>query len=486
MKVLFVAAECAPYAKVGGLADVVWALSKALRELTVETAIFIPKYRGVEDNIELAEAGELSIAMGGGPCHCRILKGTRPNGGPIYFLDYPPYFDRAGIYGERGEAYPDSLERFALLSRAALELPGAVGFAPDIFHIHDWHTSLVPAYLRFRGFPRSAKILLTIHNLAHQGIYPPERAVALGLPDEGISAITYRGKLNLLYGGIKFADLVTTVSPSYAREIQENGEGLEEILRERAAKGELVGILNGIDYDVWDPKTDPLIWANYSADDPSGKAANKAELQKALGLSPEPKVPLVGMISRLVDQKGFDLVMEAFERMMSLGIQFVLLGTGDPEYEEFFARATRRYPGRAAALITFSEEWAHRIEAACDIFLMPSKFEPCGLNQMYSLRYGAVPVVRATGGLRDTVREYDPRSDTGNGFVFEEYRAEAMLAALKRAVGLYRRDPEAWVRLMVRGMREDHSWAASAREYLRLYEKLSGSERSGEGGTSGR
>lgn len=473
MKILFVAAECAPFAKVGGLGDVVWALAKALRELGVDVARFIPKYRGVEDEIELAEVGELSITMGGGPCHCRILKGTHPKGGSIYFLDYPPYFDRAGIYGERGEAYPDSLERFALLARAALELPGAVGFAPDIFHIHDWHTSLLPVYLRFGGFPQSAKTLLTIHNLAHQGIYPPERAAALGLPEEGISAITYRGKLNLLYGGIRFADLVTTVSPSYAREIQENGEGLEGILRERAAKGELFGILNGVDYEVWDPATDPLIWARYSADDPAGKAANKARLQEEVGLDPEPDVPLVGMVSRLVEQKGFDLVMESFERMMSLGIQFVLLGTGKPAYEEFFRRAAARHPGRAAALITFSEEWAHRIEAACDIFLMPSKFEPCGLNQMYSLRYGAVPVVRATGGLKDTVREYDPRSDTGNGFVFEEYDAEAMLAALKRAVDLYRRDPEAWVRLMVRGMREDHSWASSAREYLRLYRRLS-------------
>jgi len=477
-----VAAECAPFAKVGGLGDVVPALARALRDMGIEAAILIPGYRGVEKKTDLAERGELTLTLGGGPARCRILEGAHPKGAvPVYFLDYPPYFDRPGIYGERGGEYPDSLERFALLSRAALEVPGAVGFSPDILHVHDWHASLVPVYARFGGFPVKSKVLLTIHNLAYQGVFPLERAAALGLPPEAIEALTYRGRLNLLYGGIKFADLVNTVSPTYAREIQEEGESLEEILRERDAKGELFGILNGVDYEVWDPATDPLIWANYSADDPLGKAANKARLQEEVGLDPEPDVPLVGMISRLVEQKGFDLVMEAFERMMSLGIQFVLLGTGDRKYEEFFRQAAARYPGRAAALITFSEEWAHRIEAASDIFLMPSKFEPCGLNQMYSLRYGAVPVVRATGGLADTVREYDPDSDSGNGFVFGGYRAEEMLSALRRAVELYRGDKAAWMRLMLRGMREDRSWASSAREYLGLYRKLLGTVRETRG-----
>jgi starch synthase len=227
-----------------------------------------------------------------------------------------------------------------------------------------------------------------------------------------------------------------------------------------------------VDYSVWNPETDPHLWANYSAEDLSGKAENKRRLQVELGLEPAPRAPLVGMISRLAEQKGFDLVMEAFDRMMALDIQFVLLGTGDPRYEAFFREAAGRYGGRAAALITFSEEWAHRIEAASDIFLMPSRFEPCGLNQMYSLRYGTVPVVRATGGLADTVREYDPEREEGNGFTFEEYTPEAVLSALRRAVDLYLRAPEAWKRLLVRGMREDHSWGASAREYLRLYRKL--------------
>ncbi len=474
MRILFVAAECAPFAKVGGLADVVPSLARALRDMGVETAVFIPRYRGVEGETGLERCGEMRIRLAGEERPCVIRRGGLPRGEvPVYFLDYPPYFDRPGIYGEGGEEYPDSPERFALLSRAALELPAAVGFEPDVFHVHDWHAALVPVYARFGG-GAPPKVLLTIHNLAYQGTYPRERAEGLGLPPRALDAITHRGKVNFLYGGIVFADLVNTVSPTYAREIQDDGEGLEEVLRERAGRGELLGILNGVDYEVWNPETDPHIWAHYSADDPAGKAVNKERLQRELGLSPDPDAPLVGMISRLVDQKGFDLVMAAFERMMALGIQFVLLGTGDPVYERFFREAAGRYPGRAAALITFSEEWAHRIEAAADIFLMPSKFEPCGLNQMYSLRYGTVPVVRATGGLRDTVREYDPTTDAGNGFVFRDYVPEAMLAALKRAVDLYRGDRGAWRRLMVRGMREDHSWEASAREYLRLYRRLAG------------
>jgi starch synthase len=474
LKILFVAAECVPFAKVGGLADVVPALARALRELGVETAIVLPHYRGVAEKTELGECATVNVPLAGEVRSCKVCRGTLPREEvPVYFLDYPPYFDRPGIYGERGKEYPDSLERFAFLSRAALAIPEAVGFVPDVFHVHDWHAALVPVYARFDG-AMEAKVLLTIHNLAYQGIYPRKRAMALGLPQGMISAITHRGELNLLYGGIKFADLVNTVSPTYAQEIQEDGEGLEEILRERAQKGELFGILNGVDYEVWNPEIDPFIWAHYSAAGPARKAINKERLQRELGLAPEADVPLVGMISRLVDQKGFDLVMSAFERMMSLGIQFVLLGTGNPNYEEFFRIAIRRHPGRAAALITFSEEWAHRIEAACDIFLMPSKFEPCGLNQMYSLRYGTVPVVRATGGLADTVREYDPATDTGNGFVFSEYSLEAMLAALRRAVDLYRGDRGAWRRLMVRGMCEDHSWRASAREYMKLYGRLVG------------
>jgi len=469
MRVLVVSAEVAPFAKVGGLADVASALPRALAELGVKVAIVTPKYRGVEVKIELAEVATYSVPVAGEEKPCTIYRGTLPGiTVPVYFLGHDPYFDRAQVYGEGGGDYPDSLERFALLSRGALALAGELG--ADILHVNDWHTALAPVYLRAGLGPAGVKTVLTIHNLAYQGVFPWARRTALGLPERDLEALEHEGKLNLLKGGILTADLLTTVSPAYAREILERGEGLEPFLQAR--REGLVGVLNGVDYSVWDPETDLHLWANYSAEDPAGKAENKRRLQGELGLEPDPRAPLVGMISRLAEQKGFDLVMAAFDRMMALGIQFVLLGTGDPRYEAFFRGAAGRYRGRAAALITFSEEWAHRIEAASDMFLMPSRFEPCGLNQMYSLRYGTVPVVRATGGLQDTVHDYDPATGQGNGFTFEEYTPEAMLSALRRAVDLYLRDPEAWQGLMLRGMREDHSWGASAREYLSLYRQL--------------
>ncbi|HAZ27874.1 TPA: hypothetical protein DCY67_04570, partial [Candidatus Acetothermia bacterium] len=291
----------------------------------------------------------------------------------------------------------------------------------------------------------------------------------LELNERGWQLIQHDDHINLLGGGIRAADWITTVSPSYAAEILTRGEGLEEMLRSR--RDQLTGILNGIDTSLWDPSSDPYLWAPYSAADLAGKAVNKRSLQAALGLAPG-GVPLVGMVSRLAEQKGFDLVVEGFERMMALGIQFVALGEGDPRYAAFLRETEQRYPGRARALFQFSEEWAHRIEAGSDIFLMPSRFEPCGLNQLYSLRYGTAPVVRATGGLKDTVQECDPGSDCGNGFVFDDYTAEAMLLALGRAVRLWRHHPAAWRRLVERGMSEDHSWEVPARQYYALYERI--------------
>ncbi len=471
MRVLFVSAEVSPFAKVGGLADVAAALPRALSELGVDVRVVMPKYRGVDGKTDLNEIARFRVPVGAGEKECTLHEGTLPQSGvPVYFLGNDPYFDRAQVYGEGGGDYPDALERFTFLSRGALALPEALGWQPDIVHVNDWHTALVPAYLRAGEGPKGAKSVLTIHNLAYQGEFPWDARATTGLADEALTSFAHAGKLNLLKGGILSADRLTTVSPSYAREILQDGEGLEEVLRTRVDS--LTGILNGIDDSAWNPETDPLLWANYSAADPSGKEENKERLRAELGLAQEPAAPLVGMISRLAAQKGFDLVMAAFDRMMALGIQFVLLGTGAPEYEEFFRAAASRYPGRAAALITFSEEWAHRIEAAADIFLMPSRFEPCGLNQMYSLRYGTVPVVRATGGLKDTVRDYNADRAMGNGFVFTDYAPDAMLSALRRAVVLYRDDPEGWAALRKRGMEEDHSWSASARNYLELYTEL--------------
>lgn len=471
MRVLFVSAEVSPFAKVGGLADVALALPRALAELGVEVAVVMPKYRGVEEKVELTEAVHFPVSVGEELKECTAFQGGLPESNvPVYFLGHDPYFDRSQIYEEGGGDYSDSLERFTFLSQGALALCEALDWTADVIHANDWHTSLIPVYLHYGlASPKLSRIktVLTVHNLAYQGVFPREQAPITRVAGD---ALKHQGKLNLLKGGILHTDLLTTVSPSYAKEILAAGEGLEEVLCAR--KADLTGVLNGVDYLVWDPSRDPHLFTRYCEEDLSGKAKNKERIQAELGLEPDPRAPLVGMISRLAEQKGFDLVTAAFKRMMALGIQFVLLGTGDPRYEAFFREAAARYPGRAAGLITFSEEWAHRIEAASDIFLMPSRFEPCGLNQMYSLRYGTVPVVRATGGLKDTVREYDPKKDVGNGFVFAEYTPEAMISALWRAVELYGSNFEAWRRLQVRGMREDHSWQTSAREYLSLYERL--------------
>jgi starch synthase len=470
MKLLFVSAEAAPFAKVGGLGDVAAALPRALARLGVEVALVLPKYRGVEGKTELEEEGELSVPVAGATIAARVYRGRLPGSQvPVYFLAHDPYFDRPQIYGEAGGDYPDSLERFAFLSRGTVLLAERLG--AGLIHANDWHTALVPLLVR-AGEGTGIKTVLTIHNLAYQGIFPWERRTVIGLPDPDLEPARRGEELNLLKGGILTADLITTVSPSYAREILERGEGLEEALRAR--KGDLVGVLNGVDYSVWNPETDPLLWANYSETDLSGKAENKRRLREELGLVQEPAAPLVGMVTRLAEQKGLDILIEAFDRMLALGIQFVILGTGDPRYEGFFRQAAARHRGQVAALITFSEEWAHRIEAASDIFLMPSRFEPCGLNQMYSLRYGTVPVVRATGGLADTVVDYDSDPERGNGFSFRDYTPEALLGALGRAVKLYRSDPDSWRELQLRGMRADHSWDKSAREYLALYRRLGG------------
>ena len=472
MRVLFVSAEVSPFAKVGGLADVALALPRALARLGVEVAVVMPKYRGIAEQVDLIEAARFSVPIGTGDKECVAYRSTLPASDvPIYFLGNDPYFDRAQIYGERGGDYPDSLERFVFLSRGAIALCEGLAWPPEIVHANDWHTSLIPLYLREeRTGLLATKSVLTIHNLAYQGIFPWEQGSVTRLPEGALQLVEDQGKVNLLKGGILHANLLTTVSPSYALEILEHGEGLEDALQSR--KDALTGVLNGVDGTVWNPARDPHPWASYSPDDLVGKAENKRRIQTELGLEADPRAPLVGVISRLAEQKGFDLIIPAFDRMMDLGIQFVLLGTGDLRYENFFREGARQYPDQVAALITFSEQWAHRIEAAADIFLMPSRFEPCGLNQMYSLRYGTVPVVRATGGLKDTVHEYDPQTDEGNGFLFTEYTPEAMLAALQRAIDLYRNDPRCWHRLVGRGMREDHSWDASAKAYLAIYERL--------------
>jgi len=469
MRVLFVSAEVSPFAKTGGLADVALALPRALAQKGVEVLVVTPKYRGVERKAELAEATRFAVPVSGQGKECiayrSVLPGSRVS---IVFLGHDPYFDRPEIYGE-GSEYPDALERFTFLSRGALELCEALDWTPDLIHANDWHAALIPAFIADRAVPRldRAKTMLTIHNLGYQGSFPAVQGSVTGLSDGSLRPYLRDGEINLLKGGILSVDLVNTVSPTYAEEILDDGAGLEAELRAR--RDVLHGVVNGVDVDVWDPSTDPHLWANYDADDLVGKAENKARLQRVLGLEIDAAVPVLGVISRLAEQKGFDLIMSGFDRMMDLGVQFVLLGTGAEEYETFFREAQRRYPGRVASMITFSEEWAHRIEASADMFLMPSHYEPCGLNQQYSLRYGTIPVVRATGGLVDTVEEFD--AETGTGFLFTDCTAEAFLKAVERAVSVFREDPEAWQRLQRRGMRVDLSWDTSADAYRVLYER---------------
>ncbi len=467
MRVLLVAAEVAPLAKVGGLGDVMGALPPALADQGVDVAVAMPCYREVRDKVSARERAVLSVPVGGESVPCTVLEARLPGSRvPFFLLAHDPFFDRAEIYGEGGGDYPDSLERFTFLSRGALALSDALGWQPEIVHAHDWHTALIPSYLRSGLGPPDVRSMLTIHNLSHQGLFPREKGAITGLPEGELKRMEQHGQLNLLRGGIRNAEMITTVSPTYARQISERGAGLEEDLQARA--DELFGVLNGIDQEAWNPGRDRHLWAHYSPEDLSGKAENKARLQEALDLPVDPAIPLVGMVTRLAEQKGIELVLEVLPGLLALGVQLVVLGTGDPRYEQALTEAQARHPESVAVHIGFSESLAHRIEAGCDVFLMPSRFEPCGLNQLYSLRYGTVPVVRATGGLADTVFE----GEEGNGFVFVEYTAEAMLSALRRALDTYRNRLDRWTEMVERGMRGDYSWQSSARKYVKLYRRL--------------
>jgi starch synthase len=474
MRVLFTSSEVASLAKTGGLADVALALPKALSDIGIDVAVAMPKYRAVTGKADMSEVARFSVSIAGKDRLCIAYKGRLPDSEvPIYFIGHDDYFDRPELYGE-GSEYEDALERFAFFSRASLELCKILQWVPEVIHLNDWHTSLIPAYLRDHVVPElsQSKTLLTIHNLGYQGVSPWSKASATGLSDEALVPYRQQDRINLLKGGILGADLINAVSPTYATEILSDGAGLEQELRLR--RDCLHGVLNGVDTSVWNPQSDPHLWATFDNVDLAGKAVNKRHLQQELGLQVDPSVPVLAVISRLAAQKGFDIIMEAFDRLMALDVQFVLLGTGDRQYEEYFRSAQTRYPGKVASMITFSEEWAHRIEASADVFLMPSHYEPCGLNQLYSLQYGTAPLVRATGGLKDTVFELDMQQDTGNGFLFEECNGTAFLVAVERAVSVFREHPEAWRRMMRRGMSEDLSWASSATAYQKLYMRLLG------------
>jgi starch synthase len=476
LKVLFVTPECAPFAKTGGLGEVIGALPKALRRQGLDVRVIMPLYAGMPwQHFEPLE-GTLSVPMWFGMAHARVRLGRLPGSEvPVYFLEHHRYFDRPHLYGPPPEAYPDNLERFAFLSRGALELVKALGWIPDVIHANDWQTALVPVYVNTVEWAQSlhgSATVYTIHNLAYQGVYDGGAHFITGLGPEHYHAREFEhfGTTNLTKAALHHSTVLTTVSPTYAREIQtpDYGCGLDGILVQRG--DDLVGILNGIDVDEWNPATDPHLAAHFAADDLAGKARCKAALQKEAGLPVRSEVPILALIARLVPQKGVDVFAHALDTILGWDVQLIILGSGDPEAERFFSSRARSHSDRFCAWFPFDDARAHRIQAGADFFLMPSRFEPCGLSQLYAMRYGTLPIVRGTGGLVDTVANYDEGSGTGTGFVFHDLRPDSLADTIGWAVSTWYNRPAHHVDAMRRrAMAEDHSWDQAAHEYTRLY-----------------
>jgi starch synthase len=473
MKILFVASEGLPFSKTGGLADVVEALPKALTGMGHQVAVVLPRYR----HTKIAGVALASVSI---PMDAQLRFPSLADGGEVagvryFFVDDAEYFDREQLYGVGGKDYPDNPARFGEFSRAALELAKRV-WPPEVIHAHDWQSALVPVLLRTQyaadpllgGIP----VVFTVHNLGYHGLFPRDVLEQLALPDTlfHMEAMEFYGKVNFLKGGLVFADYLTTVSRKYAQEIQtpEYGHGLDGVIRGRADR--LVGILNGVDYSAWSPENDPFIAARYSARDLIGKRACKKELLETFRLATDNlERPLIGIVSRFADQKGFDLIATISDALMREDLGIVALGAGEPKYEQLFRDLAAKYPAKVGVKVAYDNAVAHKIEAGADMFLMPSRYEPCGLNQIYSLRYGTVPVVRATGGLDDTVEHFKAKTGQGTGFKFTAYDGGALLGCLREALGVYK-DSALWHKLQLNGMAKDFSWQASAAAYERLYE----------------
>jgi len=478
MQIVFAASECAPFVKTGGLADVVGALPHEILKLGHEVSVYIPLYAGVRQHLEGEQRvaiRSLTIPSAHGNRFAGIVDGGVHDGVKFYFVDCPEMFDRQGVYGNNGDSYGDNAERFGLFSRAVLEATKQLG-VPDVFHVHDWQAALLPVLLRtiYAGDPalKHCGSVLTIHNAAYQGTFPPATVDQLLLPWDifTFDKLEHYNTFNFLKGGIAYADKLTTVSRKYAEEIQtpEFGSGLEGALSQRRA--DLVGILNGVNYTEWDPATDGNLAGHYTPDDLSGKRECRKDLLHAFGLEAAEETPVIGICSRFASQKGFDLLEQIAGRLAERDVAVVALGTGEQYYEKFFRDFAYANAGRFAVQVRYDEALAHKVEAGSDIFLMPSRFEPCGLNQIYSLKYGTVPVVRATGGLDDTVEEWNAGLHTGTGFKFEAYEAQALLDAIDRALAAFY-DKKQWSRLMQNGMAQNFSWEKPAREYVAVYEE---------------
>jgi len=476
LNVLMISPEAVPFAKTGGLADVAGALPIALKKLGLDVRLVLPLYNMVrQSGVALAKvAGDLTLPFDFFTLSFDVYQ-AEVDGLTCYFLERDEFFDRRQLYGTPKGDYFDNLERFIFLAKAILPLCQALAFAPDIIHCHDWQSALIPVYLREKWGPEEifakTATVLTIHNLAYQGLFPKEKFHLLDLDAAlfGINGLEFYDKINFLKGGILWADAVTTVSRQYSREIQtkEFGCGLEGVLQTRADV--LTGIVNGVDYSIWNPSTDPLLAAPFSPADLKGKGKNKQALMAEYGLDPARKdAPLLGMVSRLADQKGFDLLAAILPELMAENLTLVILGTGDQKYHDLLSAAAVQYPGRLGVKIAFDNRIAHLIEAGADMFLMPSAYEPCGLNQIYSLKYGTIPVARATGGLVDTIEPVDPAKKTGTGFLFTDYTPEAFLACIQEACQAYQ-NQSLWRQIMKNAMSQDFSWDASARAYVDLY-----------------
>jgi starch synthase len=476
LHIAFVTSEMVPFVKTGGLADVSASLPKALARLGHRVTVFLPRYGSIP--YPPGEfVGSLHVPVDSVHRSAGFFRRSLGEGLEVVFVEHAPFFgSRPNPYGEGNRDYEDNRLRFAFFSRAVLEFYRSRGDRPDVFHGHDWQAGLLPVYLKsfYWDDPtvQRTPTVFTIHNQAYQGNFPRDTVDVLGLPWHlaAREALEFHGGINYMKGGVLFSELLNTVSPTYAREIQgpEMGYGLDGVLRGRS--GDLVGILNGVDYDEWDPRNDPHIARTYGPDDLAGKAACKADLLRTMGLPEDPDLPVVGIISRLVHQKGFDIVVGAWYDLLQRPLRMVVLGTGEPAVEHGFAELARRDPDRFAVRFAYDNALAHKIEAGAEIFLMPSRFEPCGLTQMYSLRYGTVPVVRATGGLADTVEPYDAAAQTGTGFRFDYPDGTGLMWALDQALAAYG-DRKAWTGLMRRGMARDFSWERSAEQYVDLYRR---------------
>ncbi|MFI5322042.1 MAG: glycogen synthase GlgA [Thermodesulfobacteriota bacterium] len=486
IKVLFIASEMEPLAKTGGLADVIGVLPKKLNDIGCDTRVVLPYYKEVEKNLRKLKldvktlSQEVLVSIDWLAYRGKI-KETKVEGVTVYLLCNEEFFDRDSLYTTQNGDYPDNDVRFGFFSLGALEIAKALKFKPEIIHCNDWQSAMAPIALKWKKhynndpFFQDSKLVFTIHNISYQGIYGKEILDKFGLNQSLFNTehLEFYRRVNLLKGGIITSDLVTTVSPTYAREIRtrEYGYGLDGVLRVIASEGKLVGILNGIDYDDWDPETDKSIFFNYGYSNLEGKFQNKAKLKSILGFNGNGHKPLIGVISRLALQKGVDLVVRSLNSILDLNVDLIVLGKGDKRYERLLQNVSDDYRGNFKAIIGYDENKARRIYAGCDMFLMPSRFEPCGLGQLISLRYGTVPIVRGTGGLIDTIVDYSENTESGNGFIFKHFNEHDMIDSIERALTVYKNHEE-WVSLIKDGMRMDYSWKTSSNVYLKHYKRL--------------